>query len=316
MSCAEWNPDTYLAQMNAEIPGYEELEEAVAAATAGLSLQTVLELGTGTGETALRVLARHPGARWTGIDASEPMLDRARERLPNADLRKHEPHNEHRVAVLAIHCEELLHDVEERAGRNGEEDDGHRFARPRLAEHGAEEGRRAADRAQQRQEAPARPRALAAHRAADAEALGRVVEAEADDQRHREADLICRGSLPDREALPEVVHADADRNQERELHARRQRLGRPALPELVGRRGARADEGRRPPLRALLHPLRVVDEAHQAEDEAAETERGVPCERAPVPLLQRMLDRGDGAGEDVPEQEEQDPRRERAEPGT
>ncbi len=87
MSCAEWNPDTYLAQMNAEIPGYEELEEAVAAATAGLSLQTVLELGTGTGETALRVLARHPGARWTGIDASEPMLDRARERLPNADLR-------------------------------------------------------------------------------------------------------------------------------------------------------------------------------------------------------------------------------------
>ena len=87
MSCAEWNPDTYLAQMNAEIPGYEELEEAVAAATAGLGLETVLELGTGTGETALRVLARHPGARWTGIDASEPMLDRARERLPNADLR-------------------------------------------------------------------------------------------------------------------------------------------------------------------------------------------------------------------------------------
>ena len=44
--------------------------------------ETVLELGTGTGETALRVLARHPGARWTGIDASEPMLARARERLP------------------------------------------------------------------------------------------------------------------------------------------------------------------------------------------------------------------------------------------
>ena len=87
MSCAEWNPDTYLAQMNAEIPGYEELEEAVAAATAGLGLETVLELGTGTGETALRVLARNPGARWTGIDASKPMLDRARRRLPEADLR-------------------------------------------------------------------------------------------------------------------------------------------------------------------------------------------------------------------------------------
>ena len=87
MSCADWDPDTYLAQMQAEIPGYEELEEAVAAATAGLGLETVLELGTGTGETALRVLARHPGARWTGIDTSKPMLDRARERLPEADLR-------------------------------------------------------------------------------------------------------------------------------------------------------------------------------------------------------------------------------------
>jgi tRNA (cmo5U34)-methyltransferase len=47
----------------------------------------VLELGTGTGETALRILARHPHARWTGIDASEAMLARARERLPDADLR-------------------------------------------------------------------------------------------------------------------------------------------------------------------------------------------------------------------------------------
>ena len=71
-----------------EIPGYEELEAAVAAATERLRRpSTVLELGTGTGETALRVLAQHPGARWTGIDASEPMLARARERLPHADLR-------------------------------------------------------------------------------------------------------------------------------------------------------------------------------------------------------------------------------------
>ncbi len=87
MSDWEWNPDTYLPEMFAELPGYEELQEAVAAASDGPSLDTVLELGTGTGETAVRVLARHPGARWTGIDASEPMLDRARERLPEADLR-------------------------------------------------------------------------------------------------------------------------------------------------------------------------------------------------------------------------------------
>src|SRR5947208_7627227 len=110
MSCAEWNPDTYLAQMNAEIPGYEELEEAVAAATAGLGLETVLELGTGTGETALRVLARNPGARWTGIDGSEAMVAHARERLPGADLRVQrleDPLPEGRfdlvVSCLAVH---------------------------------------------------------------------------------------------------------------------------------------------------------------------------------------------------------------------
>jgi tRNA (cmo5U34)-methyltransferase len=87
MSSFEWNPETYLAQMLDEIPGYEELQAAVATATAGLRARTVLELGTGTGETALRVLAQHPTARWTGIDASDAMLARARERLPHAELR-------------------------------------------------------------------------------------------------------------------------------------------------------------------------------------------------------------------------------------
>jgi tRNA (cmo5U34)-methyltransferase len=83
----EWNPDTYLAEMAAEIPGYEELQEAVVTAAAEVQATRVLELGTGTGETALRVHARHPEATWVGIDASEAMLERARERLPNADLR-------------------------------------------------------------------------------------------------------------------------------------------------------------------------------------------------------------------------------------
>jgi tRNA (cmo5U34)-methyltransferase len=83
----EWNPRTFLDEMLAEVPGYEELEDAVAAATQAVEAGTVLELGTGTGETALRVLERHPDAHWTGIDASEPMLARAGERLPHADLR-------------------------------------------------------------------------------------------------------------------------------------------------------------------------------------------------------------------------------------
>jgi tRNA (cmo5U34)-methyltransferase len=86
MSGFEWNPETYLDEMLEEIPGYEELQDAVAAATDGVAVRDVLELGTGTGETALRVLARHPAARWTGIDASEAMLARAWERLPEAVL--------------------------------------------------------------------------------------------------------------------------------------------------------------------------------------------------------------------------------------
>ncbi|CAN5282518.1 class I SAM-dependent methyltransferase [soil metagenome] len=84
MSEFEWDPDIFLATMLGEIPGYEELQDAVAAAAQGWN---VLELGTGTGETAVRILARGPGARWTGIDASEAMLEHARERLPDADLR-------------------------------------------------------------------------------------------------------------------------------------------------------------------------------------------------------------------------------------
>ena len=85
MSDFQWDPDGYLDQMLEEIPGYEELEAAVAEAAVGA---TILELGTGTAETALRVLARNPGARYTGIDASEARRAAARARLPeDADVR-------------------------------------------------------------------------------------------------------------------------------------------------------------------------------------------------------------------------------------
>ena len=110
MSEYDWNPDSYLEQMAEEIPGYAELEDAVAGATEGLEIARVLELGTGTGETAVRILAKHPGAHWTGIDSSRAMLDRARERLPDADLREarlEDPLPEGRfdlvVSVLAVH---------------------------------------------------------------------------------------------------------------------------------------------------------------------------------------------------------------------
>jgi tRNA (cmo5U34)-methyltransferase len=87
MANVDWDPDAYLEAMLDEIPSYVDLQEHVAAATADLDVSTVLELGVGTGETARRVLALHPNASWTAIDANQAMLGRARETLPDADLR-------------------------------------------------------------------------------------------------------------------------------------------------------------------------------------------------------------------------------------
>jgi tRNA (cmo5U34)-methyltransferase len=86
MSQFHFHPDGYLELMLSEMPGYHRLQDQAAAAT-GEGASRILELGTGTGETARRVLARHPGASLVGIDASADMLAVAREALPDADLR-------------------------------------------------------------------------------------------------------------------------------------------------------------------------------------------------------------------------------------
>lgn len=82
-----FDPATYLAMVLAEIPAYQDLQDHVADAAAGIDAGSILELGVGTGETAAAVLAVHPGARLVGIDESEPMLALARDRFPGADLR-------------------------------------------------------------------------------------------------------------------------------------------------------------------------------------------------------------------------------------
>jgi len=70
----------------------------------------VLELGVGTGETAVRVLQAHPSADLTGIDESAAMLTEARRRLPDADLRvgrledpPPDGHYDVVVSALAVH---------------------------------------------------------------------------------------------------------------------------------------------------------------------------------------------------------------------
>ena len=70
-----------MAMMREAVPGYDQLEDETAEAT-GVGARSILELGTGTGETARRVLDRHPDAQLIGIDARPEMLDVARESLP------------------------------------------------------------------------------------------------------------------------------------------------------------------------------------------------------------------------------------------
>jgi tRNA (cmo5U34)-methyltransferase len=74
LSQFHFDPGTYLENIRADIPVFDELQEQAAKATEGVDAQRILELGVGTGETATRVLARHPNARFVGVDESEEML--------------------------------------------------------------------------------------------------------------------------------------------------------------------------------------------------------------------------------------------------
>ena len=77
-----FTPESYLAMMREAVPGYDRMEDETVAAT-GAGAKSVLELGIGTGETARRVLARHPEAKLIAIDASPGMVGVARDTLPS-----------------------------------------------------------------------------------------------------------------------------------------------------------------------------------------------------------------------------------------
>ena len=51
-----WDAETYLESMRAEVPDYDRLQEETAEATRPVEARAILELGTGTGETARRLL--------------------------------------------------------------------------------------------------------------------------------------------------------------------------------------------------------------------------------------------------------------------
>jgi tRNA threonylcarbamoyl adenosine modification protein (Sua5/YciO/YrdC/YwlC family) len=91
-----FDPSTYADMIRGDIPVFDRLEDELVRAT-GTGARRILELGTGTGETARRLLARHPHAKLVGIDISQPMLAAARDALP-AD----------RVSLQAAHLQDEL----------------------------------------------------------------------------------------------------------------------------------------------------------------------------------------------------------------
>jgi tRNA (cmo5U34)-methyltransferase len=82
-----FDPSTYVDMVRSEVPAYDRFQDAVAEAGRSVVAEAVLELGVGTGETARRVLAVHPGARLVGVDESAAMLAVAADVVPDAELR-------------------------------------------------------------------------------------------------------------------------------------------------------------------------------------------------------------------------------------
>ncbi len=84
-----FTPETYLERARANVPRYDELQEAAVAAVP-FAPRRVLELGIGTGETTKRLLAAHPEAQVTGLDSSPEMVFRARELVDDVQLARME----------------------------------------------------------------------------------------------------------------------------------------------------------------------------------------------------------------------------------
>lgn len=83
-----FDPETYPEEIRRDVPVFDRLQEELVAAT-GSGARRILELGTGTGETTRRLLARHPQAFVVGVDASERMLAAARSALPPQRVQLH-----------------------------------------------------------------------------------------------------------------------------------------------------------------------------------------------------------------------------------
>ena len=84
-----WNPETYLEEIRAEVPRYDELQRAAVDAIP-FAPDRVLELGMGTGETTRVLLEAYPDAWVIGLDSSPEMVYRLREEYDGVQLARME----------------------------------------------------------------------------------------------------------------------------------------------------------------------------------------------------------------------------------
>jgi tRNA (cmo5U34)-methyltransferase len=73
--------ERYDAEIRTQVPRYDEIHATVVELVSLRPPHRVLDLGTGTGTTALRILEALPDARVVGLDVSNEMLGRARLRV-------------------------------------------------------------------------------------------------------------------------------------------------------------------------------------------------------------------------------------------
>lgn len=107
MSQFHWNPETYLEQIRAEVPRFDELQRAAVDAIP-FPPERVLELGMGTGETTRVLLEAHPDAWVIGLDSSPEMVFRLRQEYDGVMLaRMQDPLPDGPwdlvIAVLSVH---------------------------------------------------------------------------------------------------------------------------------------------------------------------------------------------------------------------
>lgn len=85
----EWAP-RYDDQIREIVPRYDEIHETLLSLLRLRPPARLLDLGAGTGYTMRRVLEAFPDVRVTGLDVSDEMLGRARERLAGLSAERYE----------------------------------------------------------------------------------------------------------------------------------------------------------------------------------------------------------------------------------